>query len=227
MRYFVKTPWWLKKVYPSFTWSVTTNEKEVYLTFDDGPHEKATPYVLSELKRYDAKATFFCVGKNVAALPALYSQIIADGHTIGNHTYNHLNGWKTADAEYLDDIARAATYIDSSLFRPPYGKIGFFQARHIKATLRNDDAKIIMWDVLSGDFDKGITPEDCLHNVILNVRAGSIVVFHDSEKAYHHLAYSLPRTLELLSSKGFRFKSLPNSGNRQRISNNEEKQALQ
>lgn len=225
MKYFVKTPWWLKKIYPSFTWNIKTNEKVVYLTFDDGPHEKATSYVLSELKKYDAKATFFCVGKNVATLPNLYSQIIADGHTTGNHTQNHLNGWKTADAEYLNDIAKASTYIHSSLFRPPYGRISFFQAKHIKATLRNDEAKVIMWDVLSGDFDKGITGEDCLQNVILNVRPGSIVVFHDSEKAYHHLSYALPRTLELLSSKGFHFKCLPNSINAQRIINNGEKQA--
>ena len=226
MSYFVKTPWWLKKIYPSFTWNIKTNEKVVYLTFDDGPHEKATHYVLSELKRYNAKATFFCVGKNVAALPALYAQIIADGHTTGNHTHNHLNGWKTADAEYLNDIVKAAGYIDSSLFRPPYGRISFFQAKHIKATLKNDEAKVIMWDVLSGDFDKGITQEDCLQNVILNVKPGSIVVFHDSEKAYHHLAFCLPRTLDVLSSKGFQFKCLPNPGNRQRINNNEEKQAM-
>jgi peptidoglycan/xylan/chitin deacetylase (PgdA/CDA1 family) len=211
MKYFIKTPWWLKKIYPSFTWDIKTNEKIVYLTFDDGPHEKATPYVLNELKKYNAKGTFFCVGKNVISLPELYDKIIAEGHTTGNHTYNHLNGWKTNDAEYLNDVVKAANHIDSSLFRPPYGRIGFFQAKNIKLALKDEAAKIIMWDVLSGDFDNGITKEDCLQNVILNVRPGSVVVFHDSEKAFHHLEYCLPRMLELLSTKGFQFKSLYNS----------------
>lgn len=211
MRYFAKTPWWLKKIYPSFTWSIPTKEKVVYLTFDDGPHEKATPFVLNELKKYDAKGTFFCVGKNVAALPQIYNRILEEGHSTGNHTYNHLNGWKTDDAEYLNDVVKASMVIQSSLFRPPYGRIGFFQARHIKKAMNDDDAKIIMWDVLSGDFDKGITQEDCLHNVALNVRRGSIIVFHDSEKAYYHLEYCLPRVLELLSSQGYQFKCLSSS----------------
>ena len=210
MRYFVKTPWWLKKIYPSFIWNIKTNEKEVYLTFDDGPHERATPFVLDELKKYNAKATFFCVGKNVVSFPGLYKRIIEEGHTTGNHTYNHLNGRKTPDIKYLQDVTDAAKQINSSLFRPPYGRIKTFQAKHIPAAMKDESAKIIMWDVLSGDFDDGITKEQCLQNVILNVKQGSIVVFHDSQKAFNHLQYCLPLTLKFLKGEGFSIKSLLN-----------------
>jgi peptidoglycan/xylan/chitin deacetylase (PgdA/CDA1 family) len=210
MRYFVKTPWWLKKIYSSFTWSIKTNEKAVYLSFDDGPHEKATLFVLDELKKYNAKATFFCVGKNVVNQPDLYARILQEGHTTGNHTYNHLNGWKTDDAVYLQDVRDAASHINSSLFRPPYGKIKSFQARHIAAAMKSEAAGIIMWDVLSGDFDQAITKEVCLQNVVLNVKPGSIVVFHDSEKAFPHLGYCLPRVLQFLSENGYSMKSLLN-----------------
>lgn len=211
MKYFVKTPWWIKKIYPSYIWDIKTNEKVVYLTFDDGPHEKASLFVLDHLKKYNAKATFFCVGKNVAGLPVVYNKILEEGHTTGNHTYNHLNGWKTADADYLKDVAEATKYIDSSLFRPPYGRIRSFQAKNISAVMKNNSAKVIMWDILSGDFDTSITKEQCLQNVILNVKNGSIIVFHDSEKAFPLLEYCLPRTLEFLSAKGYRFEALLNS----------------
>ncbi|MDP4265174.1 MAG: polysaccharide deacetylase family protein [Bacteroidota bacterium] len=212
MRYFVKTPWWLKKIYPSYTWHIKTKEKIVYLSFDDGPHETATSFVLDELKKYDAKATFFCVGKNVAAAPAIYQRMLEEGHTPGNHTNNHLNGWKTADEDYLKDVAEASRYISSSLFRPPYGRIKTFQARHIPAAMNDKRARIIMWDVLSGDFDKSLSKDQCLQNVLLHVKRGSIVVFHDSEKAFPLLAYCLPHVLEYLSEKGFRFEGLLNSG---------------
>ena len=171
----------------------------------------ATPFVLSELRKYNARATFFCVGKNVANLPGLYKRILEEGHTTGNHTYNHLNGWKTPDADYLKDVAEAAKYIGSSLFRPPYGRIRSFQAKNIPSVIKDTSAKIIMWDVLSGDFDQSITKEHCLQNVIMNVRIGSILVFHDSEKAFPLLEYCLPRTLEFFSGKGFRFERLLNS----------------
>jgi peptidoglycan-N-acetylglucosamine deacetylase len=205
--YFVKTPWWLKKIYPSYLWNVTTNEKVIYLTFDDGPHEKATNFVLDQLRKYKAKASFFCIGKNVAAQPLLYKKILEEGHTTGNHTYNHLNGWKTPDIKYLNDITEAAKFIDSPLFRPPYGRIRSFQAKNTPAAIRDPSAKIVMWDVLSGDFDS-ITKEQCLQNVVMNGKKGSIVVFHDSEKAFPLLEYCLPRTLEFYSDKGFRFESL-------------------
>jgi peptidoglycan/xylan/chitin deacetylase (PgdA/CDA1 family) len=180
-KYFVKTPWWLKRIYSNYTWSLPAKEKIIYLTFDDGPHPQATPFVLDELKRYQAKAIFFCIGKNVKAYPEIYKRILDEGHAVGNHTQNHLNGWKTKDEIYLADIREASQYINTHLFRPPYGRITKFQASNIKAALRNDNAKIIMWDVVSGDFDNTLLPQDCLENVILNTNRGSIVVFHDSE----------------------------------------------
>lgn len=209
MKYFVRTPWWLKKIYPSYIWHIKTREKVIYLTFDDGPHEQATPFVLDELKKYNATASFFCVGKNVKDHPAIYNRILEEGHATGNHTHNHLNGWKTSDKEYLQNIAEAATYIDSALFRPPYGKIKTFQAKNIKAAMKKEAAKIIMWDVLSGDFDTTITNEECLQNVVMNTGKGSIVVFHDSEKAFPLLKYTLPRTLDFFANRGFRFEKLP------------------
>lgn len=210
MKYFVKTPWWLKKIYPSYTWDIKTKEKVIYLTFDDGPHELATPFVLDELKKYNAKASFFCIGKNVTAQPSLYNRILEEGHTTGNHTYSHLNGWETNDENYLADVAEAVKYIDSTLFRPPYGRIRKFQARNISKAIKDPEAKIVMWDVLSGDFDDRITRDQCLQNVILNAKKGSIIVFHDSKKAFPLLAFCLPRVLEFYSGKGFRFEGLLN-----------------
>ena len=116
-KYFVKTPWWLKKIYSSYIWSIDTKEKILYLTFDDGPHSVATPFVLEELKKYNAKASFFCIGKNVLAEPQIYKRIIDEGHAVGNHTYSHFNGWKTKDNLYLTDVSEAGKYIDSILFR--------------------------------------------------------------------------------------------------------------
>jgi peptidoglycan/xylan/chitin deacetylase (PgdA/CDA1 family) len=204
-KYFVKTPWWLKRIYSNYTWSLPAKEKIIYLTFDDGPHPQATPFVLDELKRYQAKAIFFCIGKNVKAYPEIYKRILDEGHAVGNHTQNHLNGWKTKDEIYLADIREASQYINTHLFRPPYGRITKFQASNIKAALRNDNAKIIMWDVVSGDFDNTLLPQDCLENVILNTNRGSIVVFHDSEKAFPRLKFCLPETLKFFERKGFSF----------------------
>lgn len=208
MFYLVKTPWWLKRFYYSYIWSIPTNEKVLYLTFDDGPHPQATPFVLQELKKYNALATFFCIGKNVAAHPAIYKQITDEGHSIGNHTYNHLNGWKTNNEVYLNDIHLASQNIDSSLFRPPYGRITRFQAKNLKSVLKGKDPKVIMWDVLSGDFDNNCTAEKCLTNVIFTSVPGSIIVFHDSEKAYPRLSYALPRVLMHFAEKGYLFRSL-------------------
>src|SRR5439155_11548253 len=136
MKYFVKTPWWLKKIYSSYIWSISTKEKNLYLTFDDGPHPEITPFVLKELKKHGALATFFCIGKNVLAYPDVYKQILDEGHGVGNHTQNHLNGWKTENDVYLKDIAEAANYIDSNLFRPPYGKISLFHARNLSKEMK-------------------------------------------------------------------------------------------
>lgn len=209
--YLVKTPWLLRKCYPSLTWQMPADEKSIYLTFDDGPHETATPFVLDVLKQYQARATFFCIGKNVQAHPAIYRRILDEGHRVGNHTQNHLNGWKTSDKHYLRNVLEAARYIDSDLFRPPYGRITRFQAKLLQkttGTLENRGFNIVMWSVLSGDFDVQLSPEKCLQHVLLHTAPGSIVVFHDSAKAWDRLQYALPKALEHLGREGYQFKSL-------------------
>lgn len=208
MFYLVKTPWWLKRFYDKYIWSLPSAEKVLYLTFDDGPHPVATPFVLRLLKQYNAIATFFCIGKNVVNHPDIYHQVIEEGHTVGNHTFNHLNGWKTNDDTYMQDIAKAAQHIDTNLFRPPYGRITSFQASNLKAAMKGKETKVIMWDVLSADFDIKSTNEQCLANVILAADNGSIIVFHDSEKAFSRLEYALPRVLKYYSEKGYLFKSI-------------------
>lgn len=202
MNYFIKTPWWLKKVYPNRIWSIDTNEKNIYLTFDDGPHPVVTTFVLDELAKYNAKASFFCIGKNVQSFPEIYSRIITEGHRVGNHTQNHLNGWETNNEPYLADVSEASKYIQSDLFRPPYGRIRSAQVKELK------NYKIVMWDVLSGDFDESLSKEKCLQNVIRKTSNGSIVVFHDSEKAFPRLKYILPLVLDFFRDSGYSFKSI-------------------
>ena len=197
----------MKKFYPRYQWDVPTKEKIIYLSFDDGPEPSVTPFVLDMLKRYHAKASFFCIGKNVKEHPALYRRIIDEGHATGNHTHQHLNGWKTSDPVYLDDVRQAAELIHSGLFRPPYGRIKLSQAKKIRAEF-GKDAKIVMWSLLSGDFDTALKPEDCWNMTKDAVRPGSIVVFHDSEKAYPRLSYTLPRLLEYFSLQGYQFEKL-------------------
>lgn len=175
--------------------------KVLYLTFDDGPHPEATPFVLEQLRKWNARGTFFCIGKNVKEYPPIYRQILIDGHRVGNHTEHHLNGWKTDDKKYIENIRLAGESIDSDLFRPPYGRIGALQSK----VLRDAGYKIVMWEVLSGDFDRGIDGGRCAKNVIGHARSGSIVVFHDSEKALPRLREALPRVLEYFSGEGFRF----------------------
>jgi peptidoglycan/xylan/chitin deacetylase (PgdA/CDA1 family) len=202
--YLVKTPWIVKKLYPSLIWDIKTEAKQLYLTFDDGPHPKATSFVLDTLKHYNAKATFFCIGKNVIENRDIYNRIISEGHTVGNHTQNHLNGWKTNDEDYITNIKQAALNIDSKLFRPPYGRISRFQIK----LLQQLDYRIVMWDVLSGDFDTTLSKEKCANNVILQAISGSIIVFHDSEKAWERLEYALPKVLEYFNGQGFEFECL-------------------
>ncbi len=206
MLYLVKTPWWLKKIYPDCIWEMPPANKTIYLSFDDGPHPQITPFVLDALKQYNATATFFCIGKNVAANPETYQQIIAAGHSVGNHTHNHLNGWKTDDRIYLDNISEAGKLIHSNLFRPPYGRATKAQLKIISAAPFH--LKPIMWTVLSGDFDLGITKEKCLDNVLKHTEDGSIVLFHDSEKAFDKMKYALPKMLEHFTAKGFRFEKI-------------------
>lgn len=206
MYYLVKTPSWVKKVFNNRIWSVNTSAKEIYLSFDDGPHPEHTLFILDELLKYDAKATFFCIGKNVLAYPDIYKRIIEDGHAIGNHTQDHLNGSKTNNFDYLNNIKQAKQFIDSGLFRPPYGKINSFLVKQLQS--KEYDLTTIMWTVLSGDFDPSISKEQCLQNVLLTTSPGSIVVFHDSEKASEKMRYVLPKVLAYFSSKGYCFKRI-------------------
>jgi peptidoglycan/xylan/chitin deacetylase (PgdA/CDA1 family) len=205
--YLVKTPWWLRALYPGLIWRVPVTEKILYLTFDDGPHPEATPFVLEQLRQYNARAVFFCIGKNVELYPAIYRQIAAEGHKVGNHTQRHLNGWKVTDEEYAADYIAAAKNIDSDLFRPPYGRIKRSQQKQLQT--HNSQLQTVMWDVLSGDFDTSLQPEACLHNVIHNSQPGSIIVFHDSTKAWDRLQYALPRVLAYFTAQGYRFDVLP------------------
>ena len=206
MFYFVKTPGWLKKIYRNRIWQISSKEKNIYLSFDDGPHPVVTMLVLDELKKYNARATFFCIGKNVLAYPEVYKRIIDEGHSVGNHTHNHLNGWKTSDAAYLNNIAMAKMYIDSNLFRPPYGRITSFQQRQLNEN--KFKMKTIMWSVLSGDFDTSLSVEQCFQNVVLNSKQGAIVVFHDSEKAKQSVLYTLPKVLSYFAKEGYIFEKI-------------------
>lgn len=202
--YLVKTPWLLKKLYPELIWNVNqTNRCCIYLTFDDGPIPIVTPFVLNILKQYNAKATFFCIGDNVSKHPDIFRQVVNDGHAVGNHTYNHLKGWKTDNKTYLDNFLLADKILHTNLFRPPYGRIKKQQVMDLKSV--KPDIKIIMWDVLSGDFDIDLKPEDCLKNVLKHTEAGSIVVFHDSLKAFDRLKFVLPRAMEIWSKEGYCF----------------------
>jgi len=201
--YLANAPFWLQWLYPSLIWHKSRKEKSVYLTFDDGPIPVVTPFVLNTLKTFNAKATFFCIGDNVAKHPDVFEQVVSAGHSVGNHTFNHLKGWDTINQEYLDNVAQCAGLVKSSLFRPPYGR-----AKRSQISALHRQYSIIMWDVLSGDFDGSITAEKCYQNVVKHVRNGSIIVFHDSLKAFPRLETTLPRVLHHLSAQGYQFLAL-------------------
>ena len=189
------------------TWDLKGDHREVYLTFDDGPTPVVTPWVLDQLDAAKAKATFFCLGRNVDKYGDIYNQILAAGHSVGNHSYSHLKGFRSSIKRYMDDIHLASDMIDSKLFRPPYGRI---LPGQVKAVIEEYD--IIMWDVLSIDYNSGLTGDRVLRNVTNNVKPGSIIVFHDSDKASDNLYYALPRTLEFLQENGYTMKAIPSSG---------------
>lgn len=193
----------LEIIYPRFLWRMPATEKSIYLTFDDGPVPEVTPWVLEELEKYGAAATFFCVGDNIRKHPETFQQIISAGHTLGNHTYNHLNGWKTPVDEYLRNVARSEELHPCTLFRPPYGRITRKQARGILPR-----QQIVMWSVLTRDYSPALSPEKCLSKAIKNTEKGSIVLFHDSLKAQKNLEYVLPRYLAHFSRLGYRFERL-------------------
>lgn len=201
--YLVKTPQFIQKLFPNFTWKIPTREKVLYLTFDDGPIPDITPWVLDQLSAFEARATFFCVGENIRKNPDVFNQVVEAGHAVGNHTFNHLNGWSTDNIPYFHNIRRCAHLVDTNLFRPPYGRLMPKQSQFLQRHYR-----IVMWDVLSGDFDRSISPEQCLDNVIQNAGNGSIVVFHDSMKAWDNLRFALPKVLDHFSNLDFRFEAL-------------------
>ena len=206
--YLLQTPAWLRKLYaPGALWEgPPTAEPTVYLTFDDGPHPEVTRFVLEQLDRYDASATFFCIGKNVVEHPGLYERLTRSRHAVGNHTHNHLNGSKVGTENYLADVGQAALHIESSLFRPPYGRI-----RRAQAKLLQEKApfyRIVMWSLLSADFDAELTPRKCLENVVFHAQPRHIIVFHDSLKAAPRLEYALPRALEHFHRNGWRMSAL-------------------
>lgn len=201
--YLVKTPQFIQNLFPNFTWRIPSQEKNLYLTFDDGPIPEVTPWVLEQLAAYDAKGTFFCVGDNIRKNPATFQAVIDAGHAVGSHTLNHLDGWTNDNIPYFHNVRHSANMVDSVLFRPPYGRLKPKQAQFLMRHYR-----IVMWDVLSGDFDSNISKEQCLKNVTGNAANGSIVVFHDSLKAIDRLEYALPRVLEHFSSLGYTFNKL-------------------
>lgn len=215
-----KTPGFVKTIFPNFVWNINTTEKELYLTFDDGPTPEITDWVLQTLKAYNAKATFFCIGKNIEANPEIFQNILRDEHSIGNHTYDHLKGWKNKSKVYIANTELTDSVIafqvqnsihsntsvgeNFKLFRPPYGKFKSKQSKKLQGL----GYKIILWDVLSYDWDKTVSEDTCLKNVISVAKEGSIVVFHDSLKAERNLKYALPKVLEHYSNEGYSFKAI-------------------
>jgi len=213
--YLVKTPKFIQSLFPNFIWRIPTKEKTLFLTFDDGPIPEVTPWVLEQLEAYNAKATFFCVGDNVKKHPEVFRSVLENGHSVGNHTFNHLNGWSSDNVPYFHNVRHCAHLVNSTLFRPPYGRMKPSQAQFLQRHYR-----IIMWDVLSGDFDPNISNEQCLRNVTEKVVPGSIVVFHDSLKAKEKLQYVLPKILKQFAAEGYQFESLNAQASSSRLSYN-------
>lgn len=207
-----KTPFVVKKLFPDYIWEISTNKKELFLTFDDGPTPDVTDWVLDELKLFNAKATFFCIGNNVRQHQQLFNRILKEGHSIGNHTFNHIKGWKTKTNEYLENVFEAEKTITenfngfpkSKLFRPPYGQIKPNQGKKLMEL----GYKIVMWDVLPFDWDKTVSNQECLDIVVSKSKNGSIIVFHDSVKASNNMKFTLPKVLEHFTEKGYSFRAI-------------------
>lgn len=206
MFYPVFVPRWLQRCLPAYQWRVPKGEQPtLYLTFDDGPIPEVTPWILDQLAAYDAKATFFCVGANVKRYPNLYTRLLAEGHQTGNHTEHHLDGWRHKTTDYLADVYRTTEYVLSPLFRPPYGRLRWGQAR----ALRRAGFQIVLWEVLAGDFDPRLHAKDCWNRLKDHLEDGSIVVLHDSLKAWERLEEVLPALLKHYQGLGYQFKALP------------------
>ncbi len=200
--HFVRPFFILPYLYPDAIWRKNERKNNIYLTFDDGPIPEITPWILDCLKEKHVKACFFCVADNVRKYPDLFQRILDEGHQVGNHTYNHLKGWDCADDQYMENIELADQLIASPLFRPPYGRIKKSQLRKVSKKYQ-----VIMWDVLTGDYDKRISPEQCFKNAVQYTRDGSIIVFHDNIKAIDNVKYALPKTIDHLLVRGFRFRT--------------------
>lgn len=208
-----RTPLLLPMLYPSLTWRMPAVGKKLYLTFDDGPVPGPTEFALEQLARFSLRATFFCIGDNIRKHADVFRTIYAHGHTVGNHTVNHVNGWKTNADTYVGNVetfdpiaAQAGLHQPARLFRPPYGRITLRQLRRLK------DYRIVMWDVLSQDYRRTLSPEKCLRRTIAACRPGSIIVFHDSYKAQRNMEYALPRLIDHFGGMGYQFDSIPGSG---------------
>jgi peptidoglycan/xylan/chitin deacetylase (PgdA/CDA1 family) len=204
----IQTPTFVTRLFPKRIWAFPAAKNTVYLTFDDGPIPEVTPWVLQQLDSYQAKATFFCIGDNVQKHPEVFQNVLDAGHCIGNHTFHHKNGWKTGFESYRNDVALFEETVDAAvqnstikkLFRPPYGKMTSKQAK----ALQKQGYNIIMWSILSKDYDIKISEEQCLQNVLKHMKPGSIVVFHDSLKAFKNLEYALPKVLAHCKEKGWK-----------------------
>ncbi len=196
----VQTPRFLHKLFPELIWKEQVTSKEIYLTFDDGPHPNITPKILNILAQYDAKACFFCVGENVQRYPETFQRVQAAGHQVGNHTFNHLQGWKVPDDVYLENIEKCNDLVHSRFFRPPHGKIRRSQIKRLK-----ENYNIVMWTMITHDYDGSYDSEVCLKKAIQKTRPGDVVVFHDSVKAEKNVLYVLPKFLEHFSKLGYRF----------------------
>lgn len=198
-----QTPDFIRKLIPGAVWRLPQKEKTIYLTFDDGPIPEITPWVLDLLKKYDIKATFFCVGDNVRKYPEVFKMITDAGHAVGNHTFNHLQGFKVKSSKYVENVELADSYIHSKLFRPPHGHLRINQGRKLANRF-----KLIMWDVVTRDYNKKLSGEYVLNVVKRYARNGSLIVFHDSIKAEKNMKYALPKAIEFLISQGYKFKKI-------------------
>jgi len=204
-----KTNFLMRALYPDFLWRIPTEEKEIYLTFDDGPIPEVTEFVLEELAKFNAKATFFCIGDNIVKHSNVFQQVVNQGHSVGNHTFNHLKGWNTEKVSYLNNFDLCQVEVENmskqsaNFFRPPYGRIKRNQAKEILKT-----HEIVMWDVLTADYNQNINKEQVLRKTLQYTEQGSIVLFHDSIKASKNMMYALPRVLEHFSEQGFTFEKL-------------------
>jgi peptidoglycan/xylan/chitin deacetylase (PgdA/CDA1 family) len=200
----VRPPNFLRCIYPNAIWNLPSDSKVVYLTFDDGPTPEVTEEVLQILENYQAKATFFCIGKNIEQHPELFKLVQTKAHHIGSHTYSHLNGWKSKPTDYLNDYHKGRELAQSNLFRPPYGRL---LLKPLQIIQKQD--KVIMWDILSKDYNESLTPETVLNNILRNIKPGAIIVFHDSEKAKKNVLAVLPQLLQNLKQQGYAMEAIP------------------